>query len=541
MIVVTANNVYIYDGNSPSSVTWMGFTRLSANLMRANQVTGVGSVKFINGIMYFGSTNIWSVAVDFINDKGWKHESTGKHDYLGNISQRNDGLGFNANGYGDGILTWNVNDIAVTSNGNMGNIVAVATDSGASVIHPDGVVVDVVPVFITHQPMNQIAFADGRMWLCNIGGTIGVFDNIPTSDVGGSNTLQELADRAWHFASYPYAVHVGSAKLSILPNREIAYGCNSRLVRILDSDGTSGFVGINAMSCEVFNSSISGWMKGSIRGAWLANSVITDRSQRGNTLTQEGTLTGNKLVATGAELWAYGGFGVNDYLHLPNTNTDLDFTDDFYISFWFEPSEVNTFSRVLWRGPTLDVASNPRFDVYASVNGMVFYVVDSTNPRAEVIAPIQDGWQHYVCQRKDGYISIYRNGDPIETGTQITGDLSGAYDLWLGVYPDTATTVSGGLQGWLSLLRIGEGVMSEVQIEHMYKTEKPLFKENAKCLLQGSGNIGTDTSYSEDDNILAVATTDHITRFNDLTVVSDEATTVTSIDRSCGNKELKGE
>ncbi|MCP3674993.1 MAG: hypothetical protein GY829_11065, partial [Gammaproteobacteria bacterium] len=73
------------------------------------------------------------------------------------------------------------------------------------------------------------------------------------------------------------------------------------------------------------------------------------------------------------------------------------------------------------------------------------------------------------------------------------------------------------------LWRIGAGAPTDEQMAEIYEEEKALFNENARCTLQGSSSDVLALDQHKTDNILAVYSTDHITKFNGLLVVSDEA------------------
>ena len=162
VIVAEIRTVTIYDGDDPDLPMWMEFPNSGAgkNLINTGDSRNWTSVSMLNGIlcvgMGYGTTSGMGLdTADFITDSGYRYRNgTGGTNYKGqfggNIAQRRTSLynGLEPRGV---LVGETVNDVAMTvlpnapvdaATGLPVPTIAVATDSGVSVIKDDLTVVD---------------------------------------------------------------------------------------------------------------------------------------------------------------------------------------------------------------------------------------------------------------------------------------------------------------------------------------------------------------------------------------------------------------
>ena len=154
VIVAETTKVTIYDGDDPDMPMWMVLNKGSAGTMMYSNASGLfTSITAVNGNIYYGITPTAGAGkIEFINDSSFKYRPSSRSNrgrFNGSIADR------------DLLLYWNlettvlanenVNDVAVTvlpnapiddATGLPIPTIAVATESGASVIRDDGNVVD---------------------------------------------------------------------------------------------------------------------------------------------------------------------------------------------------------------------------------------------------------------------------------------------------------------------------------------------------------------------------------------------------------------
>ena len=188
VIVAEATKVTIYDGDDPDLPMWMVFDTTSGNLIGAGTIRGVTA---LNGIVVTAASG-YTMETRFISDYSLDWFTNQLYEYKGNIEQRNDTLGFRLiESYG--IVNSVSNDVAITvlpnapidsATGLPIPTIAVATESGVSVIKDDGNVVDLTqnsPYTVT----NNVFFSDYGKLLYDTEDTSVVYEvDIPSSDIG---------------------------------------------------------------------------------------------------------------------------------------------------------------------------------------------------------------------------------------------------------------------------------------------------------------------------------------------------------------------
>ena len=247
-----------------------------------------------------------------------------------------------------------------------------------------------------------------------------------------------------------------------------------------------------------------------------------DRSVNGNGLQVFGTVT-KSAVATGADLVAYSGFTVSNYLK-QETNTAIQQigTGDFAFMWWMDVKAYgNDFI----------------FDYYdgtSTSNRAYAYVRDGGNGGVIALGEggtlfgttdvVNKGWTHCAFIRSGSTIYVYVNGKLENTNTATGNDLSGAMPLYLGTRYDNGNTFGGGSQ--LALFRISATAPSPEAIKRIYEDEKVLFQENAKAVLYGTSDAVTALAYDDSTNLLHVGTSAGRSVFQGLRRVDNTTTAV---------------
>jgi hypothetical protein len=305
-----------------------------------------------------------------------------------------------------------------------------------------------------------------------------------------------------------------------------AIGSTSGLTKVIEDVTTPA----DGMVTYITNSYTTGNIKGDIRRALICDALgstesltsantVEDRSVKATALTVTGTLT-REPVATGAELQCIKFPTSPFYLSQPYS-ADLDFgTGDFYTAVWFRfDTTLDVYSYLFHRGVAGTSAPYSYNMGFLTGTGTFEFRCAAGGPGG---ASIPSGfftagqWYFVVGQRSGTDILLYVNGVAAGTpGTNaVTTDLADA-SLFIGISSDLSGDID---DGKLALLRIGAGSLTDAQIAEMYRTELPLFQENAKCTLQGTSNDVKGLAYDERYNLLAATHGDKVTLFRDLEV-----------------------
>jgi hypothetical protein len=310
----------------------------------------------------------------------------------------------------------------------------------------------------------------------------------------------------------------------------IATNNSLTLTKIEDYDDVS-----KSLHCTITKDFISGWQFGDIKGAFLANSKISDRSYNNNSLTEVGTITEGP-VETGAELKAYSGFSATNYLTQPY-NSDLNFgTGDFHMMAWVKFGN-NGFAETVMALYNNTGAKNYCF-IQKQTDETVRFQIDSSSGASFAFSPdLGTDWKFIVGSLIGDTLSLYIDGLLIATNTQqISND---SFDFTDGNLNIGTTNPTLGdyrpLLGSLSLVRIGTSVPSDDQILEIYNSEKPLFRENSKCLLSSTTDSSvTSITYDQDKELLHATGSDNVDTFDGLFRVKSEVGTHTSISAAKG-------
>ncbi len=245
-----------------------------------------------------------------------------------------------------------------------------------------------------------------------------------------------------------------------------------------------------------------------------------DRSVNNNGLIVNGTIT-KTAVETGADLVAYSGFSLTNYLEQPY-NSDLDFgTGDFCMMGWVTAAGTSDWivdrrdrTGNAW-GFHLFVAAGPvlRFDTYE--NNASSTITASTT--------LTSAFSHFVALRRNGIMELWVNGN-FEGSNGILRDMTtgNSPSLFVGIEGDISSAYSGSL----ALLRISATAPTAAQITKIYNDERVLFQENAACTLYGSSDAVTALAHDDATNLLHVGTSAGRSTFQGLRRVSNTTTAV---------------
>ena len=305
VIVIGSQNLTIYDGDDPNLPMWMDFDYGSSGLASITMLYANGKgVSALNGIVCSVGASGWNdglTAIDFIADNAKWRNSSYIANWTNGIGNRNV-----AGGYGSFITAPNeiivaahVNDVAMTvlpnapinvSTGLPIPTIALATNSGVSVIKDDGSVVDLITSHSGYEQCNFTGIADNQVLLSfeSSGSTTARrfwIHTIPSSDttVTSSVILQgnasefykdynaSFSGNALNYHAYPdYKI----TNKTLLTSNYLYLGLDKNLAIIHRSKYSAG--GEGGMLCGITTNFNTGWQQGDIKGAFLSSTDDTD-------------------------------------------------------------------------------------------------------------------------------------------------------------------------------------------------------------------------------------------------------------------------
>ena len=240
-------------------------------------------------------------------------------------------------------------------------------------------------------------------------------------------------------------------------------------------------------------------------------------------------------VATGAELCCYGPFSTSNYL---KQQFDEDFeygTGNFCVMFWFKSTGSGSEHFIRKGIPT---GSQGIFEAYmTSVGGagnIRFAIKDDDGTSSTVCNAARQGWNdgdwhHFIGFRKNKHLYLYLDGkfnNFAESNASYTvswASMSSYLEVGcVNGSANAATTTR------LALMRIGQGVPNENQIQKIYYDEKKLFAPNAKCTIYGSSSAVKAMAYDKVTDTLHVGTSQGRSDFNGLVRINNTTTAVTT-------------
>ena len=210
-------------------------------------------------------------------------------------------------------------------------------------------------------------------------------------------------------------------------------------------------------------------------------------------------------VMNGTDLTAIADFSQSNYFKQPYTS-HLDFgTGDFTFMTWVKKHTLTDFSCIVHRGDggSGTWGSGKILQCEFNTVELAFFVSESgfaTYDKASV--PIQmftaNKWHHYAAVRKDGYLTAYLDGVPIQTVTSTRDVSNTSADLWIGNRPNMARPA---YDTSLALYRFsGQDAPGNDEIKEIFLSEKMMFRPNAKSILNRVNTVGEALANNETDS-----------------------------------------
>jgi hypothetical protein len=252
-----------------------------------------------------------------------------------------------------------------------------------------------------------------------------------------------------------------------------------------------------------------------------------DRSVNGNGLQVFGTVTKNP-VATGADLVAYSGFSLGNYLKQP-VNPDIEADGNWCAMLWLDPEDTTgNRSYVNYNGN----GTNKYGWSISQVGGALrCYTWNSSNPGNNsndgewdpTFNNKEGTWNHVVLcfDNAKAKFTGYLNGEKKFTEDEGLAKSAGGF-LTFGTYD----FLNGSASAKLALFRYSATIPSPEQIKKIYEDEKHLFTEGAQATLYGSSDAVTALAYDDSTNLLHVGTSAGRSVFQGLRRVDNTTTAV---------------
>jgi len=348
VIVATADDVIIYDGDDPDLPMWMVFesdegadaynTHFLGRSSSHSFSAPITSISMLNGLLSVGKTGSSNFlesfnTIDFIKeDVLHRAQSSFARHSPSSISNRNNAVGFISLSSTGGTVNTAVNDVAMTvlpnapiddATGLPIPTIAVATNGGVSVIKDDGTVVD-----LTYSSTNNISrfidiTSDGkirygsRSFSSTYNFFLFVYKNIPSADTSaapdtrytyassGSGNYNLTAVRNGQNSPLADCVDIGDGEF-VVSTGSYSNGGQYGIHRIVEYDSFNSSSVPEPLVAIATTSFNTGWMHGDIKGAFLSDTDATNVS--GTELWPEGDFAdANEWSSAGAEWTISGG------------------------------------------------------------------------------------------------------------------------------------------------------------------------------------------------------------------------------------------
>jgi hypothetical protein len=232
--------------------------------------------------------------------------------------------------------------------------------------------------------------------------------------------------------------------------------------------------------------------------------LVQDRSVNNNGLNIVGNVP-KTAVATGAELVSYGSFHVSSRRLIQPYNSDLDFgTGDFTIMSWAKPTQLGDLRVIASR--YADNGADPEWSLRKLADNTFSFTGNSGVSVISGGTAVLNKWHHVVATRKDGVVYLYVDGALVGSVSYPNDLTNTSAPLYIGAINNNVSQYFG-WYGNLSLFRISATAPTPEQIAKIYRDEKPLFQEGAKCTLSGKDDVQA-IAYDEDTGKLHVGNGD---------------------------------
>ena len=353
IIVCEEDKVTIYDGDDPDMPMWMVCTTSSNSFWIRSGAANRHAVA-LNGIMMVG-TNGGAIAnsllsrMDFLRDRVERHFDGGVHQIDDHgIIKRNNAFAITINGT-QNLISRYVNDVAITvltnppidsATGLPVPTIAVATDSGVSVIKDDGTVVDITVNNASYTNARRVNFLSDNSLGMGIGVANGVaqesyyiFNNIPTSDnvITVDNIAGTVQNVDEFYAIQPPNSLVDLQLLGLDTNRALRSSTGNSFasdegLSVISRNVGAPDKGLISYIASDYN---TGYMLGDIKLAALSDTDDTDVTG-GNEITNGDAWSGASSsqsstaptgwTGEGGATWATQSGGDGSYIRLYNEN-----------------------------------------------------------------------------------------------------------------------------------------------------------------------------------------------------------------------------
>ena len=230
-----------------------------------------------------------------------------------------------------------------------------------------------------------------------------------------------------------------------------------------------------------------------------------DRSYNNTGIPVYGTVT-KTVVATGAELVGYSGWGSNTYMrHTSSTNYGSPATISFMC--WMKTTNISNYQ---YMGSLIDGTSGNLLGLSINASSVSNagrpYLYDSVNSSlASSSGPrVDDGAWHCIVGVLDGTSKkLYIDGLLNISSTITALAMTNVTNTNVGFY---TPTVGGAINyphlGSIALWRTSATAPTAEQVAKMYYDEKYLFQENAKATIAGTSDAVIALAYDDDTELL---------------------------------------
>lgn len=372
LIIVRANKLDIHDADDVNLSLWMTFSHGTERWLNA----GATGVTAHNGVI-FVTTNAGILMFDFPNDDGFHFSNDKRYRFSTPVSRRNDtatvllDVGYFFNATNTALIDSNVfyglervvagcsaaSYIDAQTGLNRGYVAAVAEDHG-HVMLPSRRVLNVGSddnfYDVALSPYADVIMAGAaalKVYRANQL-YVGQTDLDVDGYINPSFEYKSQASSEHNKISVP--VYTGGGHpVRVAANRKaiVATWKNAAsqliLARIIENKTDPNRSMVSYQSADWS----SGWMIGDTKGAWLANSKTADRSGRGTSLTENGTVPATLL----GRIYTYGPFTTSNYFSAAyGANTISLPASNWGIILWANIPENTTTNQVLFEIASAD-------------------------------------------------------------------------------------------------------------------------------------------------------------------------------------------
>jgi hypothetical protein len=567
VIVAETTKVTIYDGDDPTLPMWMVFTWSgTGNSALGYDNRAKSAVTMSNGQLVTCSDPDGVHIARFVYDDVVRYTHTGYFKTTSAIAKRT-GVPHITINTTDVLVASNCNDVAMTVLPNAPidsatelpiPTIFVGTEGGLSIIKDDGTVLDGTSASgDNYERIQQITITDENYlwWTADL-----VFNSSYRRDsyalsldsfpaIEGNFTWNNSNDNLSTGAYYSVTTGGEAGEIQIGNSNTWAFNYLARNAL----GGGAGFaihkpkIGseTNSLFALITSDYNSGWMHGSCRGAFLADTDTTnktngqtdpDRSEYNYALTVNNTIN-KSVVATGAELVAYHGFSNGNGGNWMRHTNGINYGNAATITMggWSKipGSAVDANYNYLCscRSGSIQIGLAIHIDQNNNANAGKPYFYDVTNSSLQSTGPrVDDNEWHHILGVLDGTSKkIYIDGELIESATVSGINLSAVDITNIGHYIDSSTTTPQYRHGgYLALIKFSASAPTAEQVKKMYNDEKHLFEENAKATLYGTSNAVTGLAYDEKTDRYHVGTSAGRSDFQGLRRINNTTTAVTT-------------